>query len=418
MSTPVTADGTDHALRSAPRLPVRIILILGGLSAFAPLSIDMYLPALPRLTAQLSTTASAAQLSLTACLVGLAAGQLLAGPLSDVFGRRRPLLVGLVCYTLASVLCAFAPNVWALVALRLVQGLSGAAGVVLSRAVVRDLRSGTGVAKLFATLMLVNGIAPVLAPTIGGQLLRFTSWRGVFVVLTVIGAGLLVAVLVGLPETHRPSRQHAGTGPAASRGGLRDTGRAFRVLLADRGFLGLALASGCVSGAMFAYISGSSFVLQDVYGMSAQLFALVFGGNAVGIVAAGQLSARLVDRFGPAALLRTGAYVSAGGAALLLVAVLTGAGLPLVLPALFAVVASVGLVSPNATSLALAEHGAIAGSASAVLGVLQFVVGGAVAPLVGIAGTGTPVPMAVVIVALALAAIALLHTLARPAATA
>jgi DHA1 family bicyclomycin/chloramphenicol resistance-like MFS transporter len=417
MSTPVTADGTEHALRSAPRLPVRIILILGGLSAFAPLSIDMYLPALPRLTVQLSTTASAAQLSLTACLVGLAAGQLLAGPLSDVFGRRRPLLVGLVCYTLASVLCAFAPNVWALVALRLVQGLSGAAGVVLSRAVVRDLRSGTAVAKLFATLMLVNGIAPVLAPTIGGQLLRFTSWRGVFVVLTVVGAGLLVAVLVGLPETHRPSRQRAGTGPAASRVGLRDTGRAFRVLLADRGFLGLALASGCVSGAMFAYISGSSFVLQDVYGMSAQRFALVFGGNAVGIVVAGQVSARLVDRFGPAALLRTGAYVCAGGAALLLVAVLTGAGLALVLPALFAVVASVGLVSPNATSLALAEHGRIAGSASAVLGVLQFVVGGAMAPLVGIAGTGTPVPMAVVIAALALAAVALLHTLARPAAT-
>jgi DHA1 family bicyclomycin/chloramphenicol resistance-like MFS transporter len=416
MSTPVTADGTEHALRSAPRLPVRIILILGGLSAFAPLSIDMYLPALPRLTVQLSTTASAAQLSLTACLVGLAAGQLLAGPLSDVFGRRRPLLVGLVCYTLASVLCAFAPNVWALVALRLVQGLSGAAGVVLSRAVVRDLRSGTAVAKLFATLMLVNGIAPVLAPTIGGQLLRFTSWRGVFVVLTVIGAGLLAAVLVGLPETHPPGRRRSG--PAVRRGGLRDTGRAFRVLLADRGFLGLALVSGCVSGAMFAYISGSSFVLQDVYGMSAQRFALVFGGNAVGIVAAGQLSARLVDRFGPAALLRTGAYVSAGGAALLLVAVLTGAGLPLVLPALFAVVASVGLVSPNATSLALAEHGAIAGSASAVLGVLQFVVGGAVAPLVGIAGTGTPVPMAVVIAALALAAVALLHTLARPAATA
>jgi DHA1 family bicyclomycin/chloramphenicol resistance-like MFS transporter len=416
MSTPVTADGTEHALRSAPRLPVRIILILGGLSAFAPLSIDMYLPALPRLTVQLSTTASAAQLSLTACLVGLAAGQLLAGPLSDVFGRRRPLLVGLVCYTLASVLCAFAPNVWALVALRLVQGLSGAAGVVLSRAVVRDLRSGTAVAKLFATLMLVNGIAPVLAPTIGGQLLRFTSWRGVFVVLTVIGAGLLAAVLVGLPETHPPGRRRSG--PAVGRGGLRDTGRAFRVLLADRGFLGLALVSGCVSGAMFAYISGSSFVLQDVYGMSAQRFALVFGGNAVGIVVAGQVSARLVDRFGPAALLRTGAYVCAGGAALLLVAVLTGAGLALVLPALFAVVASVGLVSPNATSLALAEHGRIAGSASAVLGVLQFVVGGAMAPLVGIAGTGTPVPMAVVIAALALAAVALLHTLARPAATA
>lgn len=407
MSTPATANDIQTTPRSEPRIPIRMILILGGLSAFAPLSIDMYLPALPRLTTQLTTTASAAQLSLTACLVGLAAGQLLAGPLSDVFGRRRPLLVGLVCYTVASVLCAFAPNVWALVALRLLQGLSGAAGVVLSRAVVRDVRSGNGVAKLFATLMLVNGIAPVLAPTIGGQLLRFTSWRGVFVVLTVIGVGLLLAVLVGLPETHPADRRRAG--------GLRDTRRAFRMLLADRGFLGLALASGCVSGAMFAYISGSSFVLQDVYGMSAQLFALVFGANAVGIVAAGQLSARLVDRFGPTALLRTGAYVCAGGATLLLVAVLTGVGLPLVLPALFAVVASVGLVSPNATTLALAEHARIAGSASAVLGVLQFVVGGAVAPLVGIAGTGTPVPMAVAIAALALAALTLLHTLARPA---
>ncbi|WP_239156909.1 multidrug effflux MFS transporter [Actinocatenispora thailandica] len=409
MSTPATAHDTQHALRGEPRIPIRMILILGGLSAFAPLSIDMYLPALPRLTSQLSTSAAAAQLSLTACLVGLAAGQLLAGPLSDVLGRRRPLLVGLVCYTVASVLCAFAPNVWALVALRLVQGLSGAAGVVLSRAVVRDLRSGTGAAKLFATLMLVNGIAPVLAPTIGGQLLRFTSWRGVFAVLTVIGAGLLCAVLAGLPETHPADRRRAG--------GLAATGRAFRVLLADRGFLGLALAAGCVSGAMFAYISGSSFVLQDVYGMSAQLFALVFGANAVGIVAAGQLSARLVGRLGPAALLRTGAYLCAGGGLLLVVAVSSGAGLPLVLPALFAVVASVGLVSPNATSLALAEHGHIAGSASAVLGVLQFVVGGAVAPLVGLAGTGTPVPMAVVIVALALAAVALLHTLARRPAT-
>ena len=185
------------------------------------------------------------------------------------------------------------------------------------------------------------------------------------------------------------------------------------MLLADRGFLGLALTSGCVSGAMFAYISGSSFVLQDVYGMSAQRFALVFGANAVGIVAAGQLSARLVDRFGPRALLRAGVYVCAGGAVLLLVAVLAGAGLPLVLPALFAVVASVGLVGPNATSLALAEHGRIAGSASAVLGVLQFVVGGVVAPLVGVAGTGTPVPMAALILALALAAVALLQTLPR-----
>jgi len=406
MSTPTTADGTGRAVRSDPRVPIRIILILGGLSAFAPLSIDMYLPALPRLTTELSTSASAAQLSLTACLVGLAAGQLLAGPLSDVHGRRRPLLVGLICYSVSSVLCAFAPTVWVLVALRLVQGLSGAAGVVLSRAVVRDLRSGNAAAKLFAALMLVNGIAPVLAPTIGGQLLRFTSWRGVFVVLTVVGAGLLAAVLAGLPETHGRDRRRGG--------GLADTGAAFRVLVTDRRFLGLAVASGCVSGAMFAYISGSSFVLQDVYGLSAQLFGLVFGVNAVGIVACGQLSARLVDRFGPGPLLRVGGYQCLAGAVLLLVAVLTGAGLALVLPALFLVVSSVGLVSPNATTLALAEYGRTAGSAAAVLGVLQFVVGGAVAPLVGIAGTGTGVPMAAVIAALAAATVVLLATVARP----
>ncbi|GAA4214240.1 multidrug effflux MFS transporter [Actinocatenispora rupis] len=387
------------------RIPVRYILILGGLSAFAPLSIDMYLPALPALTHELRTSASAAQLSLTACLVGLAAGQLLAGPVSDVLGRRRPLLVGLACYTVASVLCVFAPSVWALVALRLVQGLAGAAGIVVSRAVVRDLRSGTAAAKLFAALMLVNGVAPVLAPTLGAQLLRFTSWRGVFVVLTVIGAGLLVAVVVGLPETLAPERRHTG--------GLADTGRSFRTLVGDRGFVGYALTGGLVFAAMFAYISGSSFVLQDVYGLSAQTFGIVFGVNAVGIVAASQVSARLVDRVGPAALMRTGQVTALVGGLALLAAVLLGAGLPGVLPALFVVVASVGLVSPNAMALALARHGRIAGTASAVLGVLQYVVGAAIAPLVGVAGTRTAVPMAVVIAALVVGSVLLSAALLR-----
>ncbi|HEY3502367.1 MAG TPA: multidrug effflux MFS transporter [Actinocatenispora sp.] len=390
---------------TAARVPVRVILILGGLSAFAPLSIDMYLPALPALTGDLTTTASAAQLSLTACLVGLAAGQLLAGPVSDVLGRRRPLVVGLVGYTVASVLCVFAPSVWVLVALRLVQGLAGAAGIVVSRAVVRDLRSGTAAAKLFAALMLVNGVAPVLAPTIGAQLLRFTTWRGVFVVLTVIGAGLLVAVLAGLPESLPPERRHTG--------GLADTGRSFRALVVDRRFVGYALTGGLVFAAMFAYISGSSFVLQEVYGLSAQTFGIVFGVNAVGIVAASQVSARLVDRFGPAALLRTGQLTALVGGLALLAVVLLGAGLPGVLPALFLVVGSVGLVTPNAMALALASHGRIAGTASAVLGVLQYVVGAAIAPLVGIAGTSTAVPMAAVIATLVVGSVLLSAALLR-----
>lgn len=377
------------------RVPLKIILVLGGLSAFAPLSIDMYLPALPRLTVDLATTASAAQLSLTACLIGLAAGQLVAGPISDVLGRRRPLLVGLAGYTLASLLCAFAPSIWVLVALRLIQGLCGAAGIVIARAVVRDLRSGPAAARLFAALMLVSGVAPILAPTLGAQLLRVTSWHGIFVVLTLLGAVLAASAALVLPETR----------PAVGRatGGIGTTLRAFRTLATDRGFLGYALGLGLMGAALFAYISGASFVLQDSYGLSPQAFGLVFGANSLGIVGASQVSARLAARVRPARLLAVGQLIGLFGGIALLVAVLSGAGLHLVLPALFVVIASVGVVMPNATALAMAEHGAIAGSASAVLGTFQFVVGAAVAPLVGLAGQGSAVPMAVLMAACTLA---------------
>lgn len=395
MSTRVTRPTTWPGTGTEARVPIRVIAILGGLSAFAPLSIDMYLPALPGLTTDLHTSASVAQLSLTACLIGLAAGQLLAVPVSDVLGRRRPLLVGLACYTLASLLCAAAPSVWVLVALRLVQGLSGAAGIVISRAVVRDLRSGAAAARLFAALMLVSGVAPVLAP----QLLRVTSWPGVFVVLAAIGVVLAVAAVLALPESLPPERRRGG--------GLVSTLRAFGTLGTDRAFLACALTGGLVFAAMFAYISGASFVLQGAYGMSAQRFGLVFGVNAVGIVAASQVSARLVGRFGPGRLLRVGLVTAGLGGVALPVVVLAGAGLTAVLPALFVVVASVGLVMPNATALALSEHGTIAGSASALLGVLQYVVGAAIAPLVGVAGTDTAVPMALVMAVLAVAGLVL-----------
>ncbi|MCO5998285.1 multidrug effflux MFS transporter [Actinoallomurus rhizosphaericola] len=385
---------------------LRLALILGALSAIGPLSIDMYLPALPKLTHDLSAGASLVQLTLTACLVGLAVGQVVAGPLSDTWGRRRPLLAGVTLYALASLLCAVAPNVPTLIALRLVQGAAGAAAIVIARAVVRDLYDGPEAARFFSLLMLVNGVAPVAAPVVGGQLLRATSWRGVFVLIAVIGALMVAATWAGLRETLPPGARHTG--------GLGSTLRTFAGLFADRVFVGYALSGGLAFAAMFAYISGSPFVVQDIYGLSPQDFSLIFAVNALGIVAAGQVSGRLAGRVPLRTLLAAGLVMSLTGGVALAVAIGTGLGLPGVLPALFLVVAAVGLVMPSSTALALTGRPpAVAGSASALLGLGQFVIGGVAAPLVGVAGSHTAVPMGVVIAALTAAAFLTYLTLAR-----
>jgi len=398
----VTQDRGVETLQApaAPQSAVRrvgLVFLLGGLSAFGPLSLDMYLPALPSLAADLHASPSQVQLTLTACLVGLAVGQLVAGPASDARGRRRPLLVGLVGYAVTSALCAAAPSIWALVGLRLFQGMAGAAGVVIARAVVRDRYSATEAARYFAVLMLVNGLAPIGAPALGAAVLQVTVWRGIFVVLAGIGALLLAGATFGLAETLPPGQRRTG--------GLRATVSAFRGLLSDRAFVGCIVSAGLVFAGMFAYIAGSSFVLQDIYRVSPQTFGLLFGMNACGIVALGQLSRFLVRRTGPLRLLGAGVAVAAAGGVGVLVAVLTGAGLPAILPALFVAVASVGLVFPNATALALAGHPQTAGSASALLGTTMFVIGGAVAPLVGIAGSGTALPMALIMATVDVAAL-------------
>jgi DHA1 family bicyclomycin/chloramphenicol resistance-like MFS transporter len=271
---------------AAPRRGGRaqVVLILGALSAFGPLSIDMYLPGLPSLGATFDAPAWAVQLTLTACLAGLALGQIVAGPLSDRFGRRRPLLAGVSAYAVASLLCALAPTVHTLVVLRFAQGVAGAAGIVIARAIVRDMHSGVAAARFFSLLMLVNGLAPILAPVIGGQVLTVTTWRGVFVVLAAIGALLVAAAAAGLRETLAPADRHPG--------GVGETLRTFRRLLSDRVFVGHALACGLAFGAMFAYIAGSPFVIQDIYGASPQLFSVMFAVNALGLVAAGQANRR------------------------------------------------------------------------------------------------------------------------------
>src|SRR5918999_2740728 len=380
-----------------PGTPLRLVAILGALTAIGPLSIDMYLPALPQMAADLSTGPVQIQLTLTACVVGLALGQVVAGPLSDAWGRRRPLLIGLAAYATASLLCVVAPTVETLIGLRLIQGAAGGAGIVIGRAIVRDLYDGAALARVFSLLMMVMGLAPILAPVLGGQLLRVTRWSGVFVVLGGVGVVLCLAALLGLRETL--PRDDRGDG------GLRGTLSTFRGLVSDWAFLGYAVCSGMAFAAMFTYISGSPFVLQDIYGLSPQAFSLVFGANAFGLVAASQVGSVLVGRVAPRTLLAAGLTMLVIGGIGLAAAVLAGAGLPAVLPALFLVVSAQGLIGPNAMALALSGRPAqVAGSASALLGLTMFATGGTVAPLAGIAGPDTALPMALVIAALALGA--------------
>jgi DHA1 family bicyclomycin/chloramphenicol resistance-like MFS transporter len=394
----------DTVAVAAARQPVlalsrwHLMALLGALSMFAPLSTDMYLPALPSLAHSLSVSASAVQLTLTTSLIGLGAGQLLAGPLSDAYGRRRPVLLGLVAYTVASVACALSGSIWTLSALRLVQGAAGAAGIVVARAIVRDLFSGLEAARFFSRLVIVFGLAPIVAPIVGGALLHVTNWRGIFVVLAAFGAVLWLACWRSLGETlPRGERQ---------RGGLRTTLRVLRTLARDRRFAGLAIVYALSFGSLFAYIAGSPFVLENIFGLSPQLFGVVFAVNAGALVAASQLGAHQLARTGPRRLaaigLRAGLIVAVG----LLVAVLGHAGLAAVLVCFFLLMASYGLVSPNVTALAMAEHPQVAGSASALMGVAQFAVGAAVAPLVGVAGTHSAVPTAIVIATMFVASFA------------
>jgi DHA1 family bicyclomycin/chloramphenicol resistance-like MFS transporter len=282
---------------------------------------------------------------------------------------------------------------------RLVQGLAGAAGVVIARAVVRDLYSGVALARFFSLLMLVNGLAPILAPLIGSQLIQVMPWQGLFAVLAGYGLLLLVGAGFGLPETLPP--------PARRRGGLRATGRVMRELLGDRRFVGYALSSGLVFAAMFSYIAGSPFVLQQIYGLSPQLYGVAFAVNALGIAALGQLNGLLLRWLPPRRLLAAGLVLATLGGVGVITAVLAGLGLPVVLPSLFAVVASVGLVLPNSTALALSGRPEQAGSASTLFGVLQYLFGAVVAPLAGASGANTAVPMAALMCGLTLTGLAM-----------
>ncbi|WP_428955050.1 multidrug effflux MFS transporter [Streptomyces sp. cg35] len=410
----VTPDGGPTAVpRAAVRTGMLVTFVLGGLTAVPPLSMDMYLPALPEVTGALGTSAATAQLTLTACLTGMALGQLVVGPMSDKWGRRRPLMIGLFVYVAATAICALAPNAALLVAFRLLQGLAGAAGIVIARAVVRDLYDGVAMARFFSTLMLISGVAPIVAPLIGGQVLRVTDWRGVFVVLTVIGIALTTLVGKCLPETLPPERRHGG--------GTVEALRTMRSLLADRVFTGYMIAGGFAFAALFAYISASPFVIQEIYGASPQTFSLLFGLNSIGLIAVGQLNGKvLVGRVSLDKVLAVGLTLIVLAAVFLLL-VATGVlgdpdelGLVPVAAGLFVLMASMGLATPNTNALALLRTPHAAGSASALLGTSSFLIGAVASPLVGIAGERTAVPMALVQLSCGLAAAVAFMALCRP----
>ena len=384
-----------------------LVVTLGALSAFGPLCMDMYLPSLPELAVSLDSTAGAAQLSLSACIVGLGLGQLLIGPFSDRLGRRGPLLTGLALFILTSASCAVTTSMTVLIILRLLQGMAGAAGIVLCRAIVADRFTGKAAAAYFSTIAAINGLAPVLAPVLGAQVLRLGTWRTVFWVLSGIGVVLLLLTMIFVRESLPPQRR--------STAGMSGTIKAFRVLLADRVYVGYAVAGSMVCAAMFGYISASPFLLQDGFGLSPQVFSFCFALNAFGIVCMSQLSRMLLRRTTSVVLLKWGVWQCAVGACLLAVAVFGSLGLLFVLGALFVMVSSVGFALPHASVLAMDLHRTIAGSASALLGAAQYAFGAVTARMVGFGDKAVGTALAVTAVLAALVAIGGLFLATRAA---
>ncbi|RMI12639.1 Bcr/CflA family efflux MFS transporter [Cellulomonas triticagri] len=379
--------------------------MLGVMTALPAVTTDIYLPSLPDVADDLGTSAAAAQMTMSAMLVGGAVGQLVIGPLSDRFGRRKPVLVGVTLHVITSLLCAFAPAIGPLIALRALQGFFNASASVVAMAVIRDRFVGPDASRLLSRLMLVIGVAPLFAPSIGGLIAGEFGWRGVFVGLALYGAALWVVVLLRLPETLPRERRLAST---------RGAWRGYGVLLRDRHFVALSVLPGLGQAVLMSYVVGSPFVLREGFGLSANQFALVFAVNGVGLVAGAQINASLVRKFAPIQIIRTALPVSCFLTAALVVLAATGAGgLPAILVMLFLIMSMCSFTPPNASAIALSRHGERAGTAAAFIGSLQAGVAGVVSPLVGALGEDA-LAMSTVMAGAAAAALLVL-ALATPA---
>jgi DHA1 family bicyclomycin/chloramphenicol resistance-like MFS transporter len=395
---------TDHSLSTAPagvrparagffsRLGVRELVLLAAITAAGPLTIDLYLPAYPTLAADFGVAETQIQLTLTACVFGLALGQLVIGPVSDRVGRRLPVIVGLAAWAGSSLLVAAAPTLTLLTVGRFVQGFVVAAGMVTARAILRDLSSGQDLARAFAKLFLVLGAVPMVAPFLGSLVLEVTSWRGVFVVLAVVGVVLAVVSAVLLPET-LPKEQRS---PVP----VRALARTYGSLLVDRTFIAPAMVASLAFSGLFVYINGSSFVLQEQYGLSQLAYGAVFAAVTVSLIAGSQLSSVLVSRFGLLAVLRTAPVVGALTIGAIATTSLLGElPLPLLIAGLVLAMGVVGMAMPAASAHVLnGQPPSRAGLASGLVGVLQFAVGGAVSPLASVLGAVSATSMTVLMV--------------------
>ena len=364
----------------------RMVLILGALTAFSSMSIDMYLPAFPQMAKDLGVPLGTVQLSISAFLFGSAAGQLFWGPLADRYGRRRPLLCGIALYVASTIGCAFVQTGTGLLCWRVVMAVGGGAGMVISRAVVRDLYDTAEAARMFSLLMLVMGAAPILAPIAGGQLLLITGWRGIFGFLGIFGVLSIVAALVGLPESLPPERR--------DRRHFSRMAAVYWQLLKNRHYLRYAVALGCVAGVNFAYISGAPFLFIELHGVSPQHFGFFFGANACGLIGASQVNRRLLRRYDARRILDAALGCNAVASLLLTGAVATGVGgFPAQVILIFLCLCSTGLLYPNVTALAMAPFDKAAGSASALLGTIQYSIGASAGALVGVLHNGSALPM-------------------------
>lgn len=394
---------------ASPRMgTLRAMLVLGMLEAFGPLSMDLYLPQLPQLAASLGTTEALAQVTMSACMIGLGLGQLVAGPLSDRLGRRLPLMAGVAAFTVLSLVCAVAPNIELLLLARFLQGLAGSAGIVICLAIARDQFEGVELSRMLSLLFLVSGTAPIIAPVVGGQLARIMDWRGIFGVLSAVGVVLLLVVVFALPETLPPSRRHGG--------GLVTLRRHAGAVVRDRLFVAVLCAAAGGGVAFFTYLSMSSFVLQEQFGLSPQAFSLAFAAGALASIVGSQTSRLVVRRWGPLRVYLGGITATLLATVVLLVLTTTGTGVYGVIAALIGFMLCSGLGGPNGQTLALAHHGARAGTASALLGMATFLFGPVLAPLAaGVGGTNAVTMAVTMTIAAAVAAIAA-WVFVRPAA--
>ena len=380
----------------SPAVTRTLVLLLGALTGFSPLTIDMYLPALPAMGADFGASSSVVQLTVSSYFAGMAIGQVIYGPLSDSYGRKRPLYLGLVIYIVASFGCAVAPTIGSMIGLRFLQALGGCAGMIIARAIVRDLVSGQDAARLFSSMMLVMGVAPILAPLLGSYVLVWSSWHAIFVVLAVFGVLCLAGCAVYLPETLPVERRRpTGVGVAL---------RSFGTLLRDRRFMGFSLSAGLAMATLYTYITASAHFFIGLYDMSPTTYAWLFGSNAAGLIAASQLNQRLLRKWNLYQLMRGGLSVHLVSAVAFLIAAVLQAPMPVLCVPLWFVLASLGVISPNGAAASLSGEARMAGAASSLMGIFPFVIGALAGAFVGLLPQDTPVSLAAVIAVTAMAA--------------